>query len=327
MLTYFNKNYLSRYLALLLIAFIYRLPSLLNLDDISTGISNEDQFIFSLGFFNPYVLWAASLFITFLTALLLNQIASEYSFSGSLTTRTAFYYLLLACSLPAFILANHLIAANFLLLFIYRDLFGLPKTSVTIPSTFNASFLAGLASFFYLPLIFFILVIWYGLISHRISSWRNYVVSLIGLSIPYVFLFTWFFLTDNLKTPVDLFVNFFQSVLQWKPTQNYFDLAIAVVLFLIVILSILKITNRPRSGSINLRRDFEISLFSLFVLTLIVFVFETNLSNSILLVIPSTLIISSGFNEAQPGRKITVVLYSLMFILLINQYFSFFTSF
>jgi hypothetical protein len=64
---------------------------------------------------------------------------------------------------------------------------------------FVTSLCMGIASLFYLPLVYLLLMIWFTLITYRISSWREYAVSIIGYTLPYLYYLSWLFWNDILK--------------------------------------------------------------------------------------------------------------------------------
>jgi hypothetical protein len=72
---------------------------------------------------------------------------------------------------------------------------------------FTAGFSIGIASLFYVPLAFLLFLIWFTLITYRISSWREYVISVISFSLPFLYYISWLFWNDNLTGGFDQFFN------------------------------------------------------------------------------------------------------------------------
>jgi hypothetical protein len=64
---------------------------------------------------------------------------------------------------------------------------------------FIAAFSIGIASLFYIPLSYLLLMIWFTLITYRISTWREYAVSVIGYTLPFIYYVSWLFWDDNLQ--------------------------------------------------------------------------------------------------------------------------------
>ncbi len=65
---------------------------------------------------------------------------------------------------------------------------------------FITSFSIGIASLFYTPLAYLLLMIWFSFITYRISSWREYAVSIIGFLLPFIYYFSWLFWNDIFKS-------------------------------------------------------------------------------------------------------------------------------
>lgn len=64
---------------------------------------------------------------------------------------------------------------------------------------FIAAFSIGIASLFYIPLAYLLLMIWFTLITYRISTWREYAVSIIGYILPFIYYISWLFWDNNLQ--------------------------------------------------------------------------------------------------------------------------------
>lgn len=62
---------------------------------------------------------------------------------------------------------------------------------------FTASFSIGIAMLFYIPLAYLLLLIWFTLITYRISTWREYAVSIIGFTLPMIYFICWLFWNDS----------------------------------------------------------------------------------------------------------------------------------
>jgi len=65
---------------------------------------------------------------------------------------------------------------------------------------FTAAFSIGIASLFYIPLVYLMLMIWFTLITYRISTWREYAVSIVGFILPLIYYISWLFWNDNLPS-------------------------------------------------------------------------------------------------------------------------------
>jgi hypothetical protein len=65
---------------------------------------------------------------------------------------------------------------------------------------FTASFSIGIAALFYIPLAYLLLLIWFTLITYRVSTWREYAISIIGFILPFIYYLSWLFFNDSVET-------------------------------------------------------------------------------------------------------------------------------
>ena len=64
---------------------------------------------------------------------------------------------------------------------------------------FKIGFFIGISSLCYFPSIYFMVLVIILLLLYSIATWRKIIIPLIGLMIPYIFLATWYFVTDQLE--------------------------------------------------------------------------------------------------------------------------------
>jgi hypothetical protein len=65
---------------------------------------------------------------------------------------------------------------------------------------FTATFSIGIATLFYIPLAYLLLLIWFTLITYRVSTWREYAISIIGFILPFIYYLSWLFFNDSVET-------------------------------------------------------------------------------------------------------------------------------
>jgi len=136
---------------------------------------------------------------------------------------------------------------------------------------FTASFSIGIAALFYFPLAYLLLMVWFTLITFRVSSWREYAVSLIGFVLPFIYYLSWLFWSDNFlnglkQIPDSLFK------ITYLPNLNpefTIWLSISIFIMLVTMFAVLNIMN---DKLISLRRRswvlFNFSLTSLLIVFL-----------------------------------------------------------
>ena len=320
MIRFFSTGYLSRYLLLLLFGLVIWMPSLLFSDSYSGIPSYAYNQILTLTAHNVYVLTSISFVLTIITSFLLNQFAINNGFSAKVSTLIALLYMLLTSAMVGETHNNPVIWINFILVFVLGNLMHLPYVGNTIPVVFNASFLLGVASIFYSPLVFLILFIWMAIIIHRLISLRNIIVSLVGVILPYVFLLTWFFYKDILLE--ESYVLFDSLNIELAPIfiTDVVDIIVSIILLALTIISILGIAGRLNEKNINLRRNLIITMFYVSTAFLILLFFSKSLISTLLLSIPAALITGHWLSCTKHTRWYNIALSLVMVLIILNQY-------
>jgi len=115
-----------------------------------------------------------------------------------------FYFLLAASITEAVSIGPALLASLFLMisLFLIIRMHGLNQP---FKQVFSASFCVSIAAIFYPPAVNFMLFIWLSLLTYRIASWREWIISIIGAIVPLLYLIVYFYWKGRLP---DLFNNF-----------------------------------------------------------------------------------------------------------------------
>jgi hypothetical protein len=186
-------------------------------------------------------------------------------------------------------------ASIFLLLAIY-SLFDTFEKTKPYSNVFNAGFFIGVGTLFYLNLIVILPAFFIGIsILTRESSWRKYIILLIGIFVPVFFAFSYAVITkqipelletitQNIVTPV----NHFRSNI---PLHVFLS-----ILILLTITGTIYILRQYDSKKVSTRKYFTI-FFIIFMLSLLSFTFIPVTSQEMLVVItiPITYLISNLF--------------------------------
>lgn len=222
---------------------------------------------------------------------------------------------------------NPYIVINFFLFFFIRNIYRLPSVENPIPLIFNSSLMLGLASLYFLNIILLTIIIWLGLLLHRTNSWRNFMASIIGVIIPYLFILTWYYWSDQLQ---DYFLILsersfftFNTII----SIDIPDLIISVVISFFIVLGVLKTFVSLGEKNINLRRNLIITIYFLIFIVIIFILFATGLNAALLIVVPASLILSNAFHNLRNYKIYNIVFVVLFTLIIFNQYLKFFYNF
>jgi hypothetical protein len=235
-------------------------------------------------------------------------------------TMGIFFFSILSVSLSPFAIMNPFILINFFLFFFIRNLYRLPNVENPIPLVFNASLMLGLSSLYFFKIIFLVVVVWVALIIHRLNSWRNYIASIIGIIVPYLFVITWYFWSDQLNDFILKMEMMFIFRLNTDLSLGINDLIILVIIAGLIIIGVFKTTTHLTEKNINLRRNLIISIYFLIIALIIVVIFGQGIKSLLITIIPASIILSNAFYDLRRYRFYNIFFSVLIVFIMINQF-------
>ena len=181
---------------------------------------------------------------------------------------------------------------------------------------FTASFSIGIASLFYMPLAYLMFMIWFTLITYRISTWREYAVSIVGFFIPIIYYISWLFWNDNLPTGFHQLSETLFNLILPPPLSvvNTIWLSVSAFIMIVTMVAVLNIMN---DKLISLRRRAWV-LFN-FSFTIVVMMLLTGwpiLSVNYLFVIPMSFFVTGSVTmiKQKLWYEILALVYLLLFV-------------
>ena len=188
---------------------------------------------------------------------------------------------------------------------------------------FEASLLISLASMFYAKAALFMIIIWIGLSLLRPFLWREWIFTVIGFFLPYVFLFSCYYLLDyDLSARFKLILQNFTYVHDY----NYLNYTYSVFygfLLLLVILASFTMMRSFHGLKIYARRFFSF-LFWVFILILIMYfgMFTKSMELLMIFAIPVSMILTFYFfslrNKIIGEILFTMLIGLLTFVIFVN---------
>lgn len=124
----------------------------------------------------------------------------------------------------------------------------------------NSSITIGLASMIQPLAVLFLIFLWMAFFTLRISTWREWVISLLGLLIPYIYLAFWFFWTDRLDLAIAEYADFFRYLSLIPVGHSVRETGILALLGLILIISMAAFVNDAGDKIISIRKKMWIGV-------------------------------------------------------------------
>ncbi len=183
-------------------------------------------------------------------------------------------------------------------------------------SAFEAGFFIGLGSLFYLNLIFFFPITWIGfLLINKRTQWRNFVLPVLGFMVPWLFTWSYYFLSDQITVFVDTIIMNFDTDNQFFSGNRALQIYLAYLMF-ISLLGSLFLLNQYDEKKISTRKNFQV-FFLIFFTAFILLLFVPAVSQEIVIImsLPLTYLISNYLIFMK--RKVWGNLFIYLFIALI----------
>lgn len=260
-----------------------------------------------------------------ITGYYLNRLNSVYGFLKERTQLPALIFIVVN---SAFILLQRLTPALFgglLFLFAIEKIFLSYRKENLSYNFFEASFIISLATFFYLPMLFLWPVIFIGLVILRPVIWREWILTFMGLLLPFFLFFSIQFIRlGEIESTYILLIDQF-SIVSGKLNLNITIKIFLGFLVLFIILGSTLIINTMQSRKIFSRKVF-LYLFWIFLFSIgSFFVIEnTNLEIILFASIPFSFLLSEYFLYRRNRRWKNVLFFLFMLSGIVAAYSVFF---
>jgi hypothetical protein len=130
-------------------------------------------------------------------AALLVRLNTRFIFINNRTYLPGIIYIFITASIPDLQRLNPVIFSGFFMLISLELMFVAHRKEREAFEFFTASFLVSLGSTFYPFLIFFLPVIWAGLLILRPFYWREWIFTFLGFVLPWFFVFCYYYLVHD----------------------------------------------------------------------------------------------------------------------------------
>ncbi len=138
-----------------------------------------------------------SLLLVIANGYLLIQLNTVYIFIPYRTYLPLFFYAILVIGVTQLNWLTPALISSTLIIFVFYRTFSSYKNEGMSINFLDAGLLVALASLFYFPSIFFFICLLLTLLLIRPFIWREWVFAFIGLLIPYIFVFSIYYLIDE----------------------------------------------------------------------------------------------------------------------------------
>lgn len=182
-----------------------------------------------------------AILLLLIQGFIVNSLAINHRLAHEVNLFQGVFYILTACLIPDFLYLSPVLMANTFLFISLNELFYIYKTPACADRIFNAGFWMGVASLFYFPYVFFIILLVIGHNILRAFNIQEVLMLLTGLLMPYLLTGLYFFWFDQFEDFLDhqLFSNvgFFKVAIVLDSWDAYAKILLFALLIGFVIFS------------------------------------------------------------------------------------------
>ncbi len=322
----FQESYPIQYLLLILVglaiwagAFIHPLVSTM---EVNKFLTPGGALLQSITFGIPVLNTSIAFVITFLTALLLNYVMVQNNVVERNTLVPALVFIVFYGHSASYLSLHPAIIAGFFMILALNNLLSLYTDEQAYEKVFNIGFFISLASFFYLPAIYLLVFVWFSFIIYSLYQWREWLISIIGLITPYLFLWVWFFWNDELDIAFENYQSFVLSFsgFHYSLPIGFLNYTIEIVIALFFLWALFKVLARLDEKPITIRKRYW-AIFWMFFITFINFFIAGDFFNATqaFLMIPMTIFVSVALLEVNRKWVIELIFGLLVVLIIINN--------
>lgn len=202
-------------------------------------------------------------------ALILNNALARLGLLPRNSYITAFVYIILMSSWPAWITLHPLLLSAMFIILAIRMLLRIYDKEDPFMEVLNAGLFTSIATMFSVSALPVFFLIWICLIVFRIMSWREWVISVIGFALPFAFLFTYYYSSDSLVSHLADYKLIFSHIgrLSYPAGFSVWNFIYFGLLALIGLMSVWRLITTVGEKNINLRKIF-LAVFWMFFISL-----------------------------------------------------------
>jgi len=184
----------------------------------------------------------------------------------------AFTYIVLMSIYPENLTLTPILISTLPLILMLRIVFSMYELTDTLKASLSIGLAISIVTLIYFSGIFLIPFIFIVLIVLRIASWRDWIIPFIGFILPYLYLWAFYFVTDQTSLVFSVYAEYFSRSFHLEIDTSYTYLLIEgfIVLFLLIP-SMLKISASLNSFNIVTRKRLNIISWFFFFTVIIAF--------------------------------------------------------
>lgn len=202
---------------------VLRLPALFFISPPILPLSEEPLGGFFINLFsplliNPFLNVLFTSLLVYLQAVMVNQLTKRYNILYKSTYLPGLLFVVFSSLFTTFLFLNTVLMVNFFVILLVGQLFSLYKSMISYQTVFNCGLIVSTGALFYFPFLLVFPVIWVSLFVLRSFNWREWAISFVGLLVPILFVWSYYFIINKLSVFSRL----------WMPLKTQFPVSLSI---------------------------------------------------------------------------------------------------
>jgi hypothetical protein len=329
LIKFFKSSYLIQYFFLILVTTAIWIPGFLA----NQGLPVEPNLITPLYNLALYILKmfeaaspAAALVIVVISAFTLNNILVYHELTPKNNLLPAFLFIVFMGSNPYTLCSYPVILSLPFFTWFIHTIFKVNDEPEDYMAVFNASFLVSIISMIYPAAIILYVSIWMILLVFGTFTGRNLIVSFIAMLLPYIYLFLYFFWTDQINEALSAYKAYLFDILHFTLNSGLMQWCIwAIFVIFMLFPAFTRITGTLGSFSINFRKKMAATGW-LLAFTFPMIIFQGQVDYHSLIFLPATIMVAHYYHLFKRSAWNEIALLLFLLLILVNNYLQLFRA-
>jgi hypothetical protein len=329
LIKFFRSSFIIQYFVLVVVTAALWIPGFLA----NPGLPVEPDLITPLYNIAHYLLKmlnaaspAAAVGIVVISALTLNNILVFHDLTPKNNLLPAFIFIVFMGSNPHALGSYPVILALPFFTWFLHTIYKMNDEPENYMEVFNAGILTSVISMIYPVAIVLFLFIWLTLLVYGIFNGRNLIISFIAVLLPYVYLFLYFFWTDQVGAALDAYADYFGKIFAFEMNKEVLQLFIWSIFAVLMLLpAFMRISGTLSTYNIKFRKKMSATTW-LMAFSIPIIIFHGNVNYNNLIFLPASIIIAHYYHLFKKSAINEIGLLIFLILILINNYLHFFNA-
>lgn len=236
---------------------------------------------------------AIALGILIIESFIISAITGRFKILRLNNLLPSLVYILLMSFRQDFLTITPALISNFFIIILLYYLFDLYFTHNHLLHAFNVSFIVGLATLLIPENLFLLLLIWISFIIYRTYGLREWIISVTGIVIVFLFTASFYYLNDSLDVFIQLYADYFESTQPGLPSISGEFIPFILVIALFTLITLPRMIFKLDENIIRTRKRLNVVIFLIIIGLGMIFINPANWHfNIYLLFVPLSISIS-----------------------------------